>query len=123
MYRRPSNRQLAARARKLEAMRRGKEAARLARPASGRPLDLPDLRREVIVIDYDTGLPVTHTLHLHKTRRVDTYRIVADGKSWKCGGWTAALDGLRKAYPRVPSPRSDFGGIDSCKRRHQRAKG
>jgi len=77
MYRRPSSRQLAARARKLEAMRRGKEAARLARPASGRPLDLPDLRREVIVIDYDTGLPVTHTLHLHKTRRVDTYRIVA----------------------------------------------
>jgi hypothetical protein len=108
MYRRPSKRQLAARARKLEAMRRGKEAARLARPASGRPLDLPDLRREVIVIDYDTGLPVTHTLHLHKTRRVDTYRIIADGKDWKRGGWTAALEGLRKAYPRVPSPRSDF---------------
>lgn len=97
--------------RKLEAMRRGRERAALARDPRGRAPDLPDLRREVIVIDYDTGQPVTHTLHLFKTRRVDTYRIEADGQPWKRGGWTAALEGLRKAYPRVPSPRSDFWEI------------
>jgi hypothetical protein len=80
----------------------------MAREPRGRMPDLPLLRREVIVIDYDTGHPVTHTLHLYRTARVDTYRIEADGKPWKRGGWTAALAGLRKAYPRLPSPRSDF---------------
>jgi len=49
MYRRPSKRQIEARARKLEAMRRGKDRARMARPAQGRQPDLPNLRREVIV--------------------------------------------------------------------------
>ena len=108
MYRRPSKRQAEARAQKLEAMRRGRDRARMARPAPGRPPDLPLLRREVIVIDYDTGTPITHTLHLFRTRRVDTYRIEADGRPWKYGGWTAALAGLRKSYPRLPSARSDF---------------
>lgn len=108
MYRQPTKHQREARARKLAAMQRGRDAARMARPAKGRAPDLPELRREVIVIDYDTGQPVTHTLHLYRTGRVDTYRIEADGKPWRNGGWSAALVGLRKAYPRVPSPRSDF---------------
>ncbi len=108
MWRPLNKRQREARARKLEAMRRGKDRARMARPAPGRPPELPELRREVIVIDYDTGQPITHTLHLYRTARVDTYRVEADGRPWKRCGWSAALEGLRKAYPRVPSPRSDF---------------
>jgi hypothetical protein len=108
MYRRPTKRQIEARSRKIEAMRKGKERAALSRPAQGRAPDLPHLRREVIVIDYDGGEPITHTLHLYRTRRVDTYEIHADGAPWKRGGWSSALEGLRKAYPRVPSPRSDF---------------
>ncbi len=108
MYRSLTKHQRAVRDRKLDAMRRGRDRARMARPLEGRAPDLPELRREVIVIDYDSGRPITHTLHLYRTRRVDTYRIEADGKPWRCGGWSAALVGLRKAYPRVPSPRSDF---------------
>ena len=108
MYRKPNKRQQEAQARKLEAMRRGKERARMSRPLEGRGPDLPMLRRVVTVTDYDGPEPVTHTLAMHRTRRIDTYRIEADGKPWKCGGWSAALVGLRKAYPRVPSPRSDF---------------
>lgn len=107
-YRPLTKRQRDARARKLEAMRRGKDRARMERPAPGRAPDLPELRREVVVIDYDTGQPIMHTLRMYRTRRVDTYRIEADGQPWKRGGWSAALEGLRKAYPRVPSPRSDF---------------
>lgn len=107
-YRKLSKRQADARARKIEAMQRGRERARMERPAPGRAPELPELRREVVVIDYDSGEPVTHTLHFYRTRRVDTYRIEADGKPWKRGGWSKALEGLRKAYPRVPSPRSDF---------------
>jgi hypothetical protein len=108
MYRKPSKRQTEAAARKLEAMRRGRERARLERPAPARAPELPSLRREVIVRDYDSGEPVEHRLALFKTRRIDTYRIEADGKPWRCGGWSAALAGLRKAFVRVPSPRSDF---------------
>ena len=108
MYRHPTPRQRAALERKAEALRRGRDAARMARPASGRAPDLPNLRRVVTITDFDTGLPVTHVLHLYRTRRVDTYRIETDGKPWRCCGWSTALSGLRKAYPRVPSPRSDF---------------
>ena len=108
MYRRLSPKREAERARKLEAMRRGKDRARMAQEPEGRAPELPLLRREVTVIDFDSGEPVAHTLRLFKTRRVDTYRVEADGQPWKCCGWSAALAGLRKAYPRVPSPRSDF---------------
>lgn len=108
MYRKPSPKRQAAHARKLEALRRGRDRANANKPARLYPPTLPDLRREVIVIDYDSGQPVTHTLHLFKTRRVDSYRIEADGKPWKVCGWTTALEGLRKSYQRVPSPRSDF---------------
>lgn len=108
MYRKPTPKRQAAHARRLEALRRGRDRANASKPERGYPPTLPELRREVIVIDFDAGEPVTHTLHLYRTRRVDTYRIEADGQPWKCGGWTAALAGLRKAYPRVPSPRSDF---------------
>lgn len=108
MYRKPSQKRQAAHSRRLEALRRGRDRANASKPPRGYPPTLPDLRREVIVIDYDSGQPVAHTLHLYRTKRVDTYRVEANGKPWKCCGWSAALAGLRKAYPRVPSPRSDF---------------
>lgn len=108
-YRPNTPRQVEARARKLEAMRRGKDAARLARPAPGRMPDLPELRRELIVIDYDTGAPVRHTVQLFRCGRVDQYRAVADGAAWKDRiGWSRVVAAVRKAYQRVPSPRSDF---------------
>jgi hypothetical protein len=108
MYRPLNRRQQEARARKLEAMRRGKDRARMERPAPGRAPDLPELRRVITVTDYDSGEPVTRTLELYKTKRVDVFRVTAGGMPWKCCGWSVALEGLRKAYPRVPSPRSDF---------------
>lgn len=71
--------------------------------------DLPQLRREVTVIDYDTGTPVAHTVHLYRSDRVDCYRAVADGQPWKDRiGWSKVLAGVRKAYQRVPGARSDF---------------
>ena len=39
-----------------EAMQRGRERARMERPAPEYPLDLPELRREIIIRDYDHGL-------------------------------------------------------------------
>jgi DNA invertase Pin-like site-specific DNA recombinase len=104
MYRKPTEKQR----HRLEAMRRGRERAAQAREPRGRPPDLPELRREVTVIDFDSGKPVSHTLQLYRTSRVDVFRVVAAGLEWKRCGWSAVLAGLRKAFPRVPSPRSAF---------------
>ena len=109
MYRPPTKRQRDERAHRLEAMRRGRDRARQAREPRGRMPELPLLRREVIIVDYDNGRPITHTLHLYRCGRIDQYRAEADGKPWKDRiGWSRVLAGLRRAYPRVPSPRSDF---------------
>ena len=86
---------------KLEAMRRGRERARMAQPLEERAPELPDLRRRIVVEDFDFGHQV-HVLELHRTNRVDCYRVVADGIEWKKRiGWSAILAGLRKSMPRV----------------------
>lgn len=87
--------------RKLRAMREAKERKRLAGPAPDYPSDLPDLRRRVIIIDYDFG-KVVQRIDLYKTNRVDCYRAVADGKPWKNRiGWSRILEGIRKSFIRV----------------------
>ncbi len=108
MYRPPTQRQRDKQAARLEAMRRGKDRARMAREPRGLPPELPELRRVVTITDYDSGAPITHELHLMRSRRVDSYRVACDGVLWRTAGWSAVLAMLRKAYPRVPSPRSDF---------------
>ena len=104
MYRRTRKAQ-EARTRQLEAMRAGRERARLAREPEPRAADLPDLRMRLTVERFDFGQEA-HVFELHKTRRVDVYRITVDGKEWKRGGLTAALEGVRKACPRVLSARA-----------------
>lgn len=89
---------------KLEAMRRGKEAARMSREFDPRPPELPDLRRRIVITDYDFG-EVTHTIDLYRTGRIDCYRAVADGQQWKDRiGWSSVLVAIRKSFIRVLSP-------------------
>jgi hypothetical protein len=86
---------------KLVAMRRGADAARMAAPAPDYPVALPDLRRRIVIEDFDFGHRV-HVLELHKTDRVDCYRVEVDGKPWKDRiGWSKLLEGLRKSMPRA----------------------
>ena len=88
---------------RLEAMRRGLECARLDGPAPDYPQALPNLRRQIIIRDFDFGEKI-HTLDLYLTDRVDCYRAVADGVEWKERiGWSKILAGLRKSMPRVGS--------------------
>lgn len=83
-------------------MRAGKERKRAASEPPCYPAPLPDLRRTIIVIDYDSGQPVEHRIDLHKTGRIDQYRAVVDGKEWKPRiGFAGVLSGIRKALPRV----------------------
>ena len=86
---------------KLSAMRRGRERARLDGPAPDYPAALPDLRRRIVVEDFDFGHDI-HVLEFFKTNRVDCFRVVVDGKEWKRRiGFSKALAGLRKSLPRV----------------------
>lgn len=86
---------------KLAAMRRGADAARMAAPAPDYPVTLPTLRRRIVIEDFDFERRV-HVLELHKTDRIDCYRVTADGRPWKARiGWSKLLEGLRKSMPRV----------------------
>lgn len=91
---------------KLAAMRRARDVARMKAPAPDYPAVLPELRREIIIIDHDFGERV-HRLALYRTNRVDCYKVTVDGQPWKDRiGWSQILAGLRKSLPRVGSPRS-----------------
>lgn len=87
--------------RKLRAMREARERKRLEGPAPDYPRELPALRRTLIIVDYDFGR-VEHRIDLYRTRRIDCYRVVADGVVWKRSiGWSKVLAGLRVKFPRV----------------------
>ena len=86
---------------RLALMRRGRETARLESPAPDYPADLPDLRRRIVIEDFDFGHDV-HVLEFFKSDRIDCFRVVVDGKEWKRRiGFSQALVGLRKSMPRV----------------------
>lgn len=69
------------------------------------PEDLPDLRMRIIITRYDYG-EQTHVFELHKSRRVDQFRVFVDGKPWAVAGMTRVLEALRKATPRAISSRA-----------------
>lgn len=85
----------------LAAMRAAREVLRLAGPAPDYLPQLPELRREIVVIDHDFGWR-EHRLMLYRTRRRDCYRVEVDGRPWAdCMGWSRILASLRRALPRV----------------------
>lgn len=90
----------------LQRMREAKERKRLEGPPLDYPppLELPELRRQVIVIDYDFGR-VEKRVDLYRTDRVDCYRVMIDGKLWRDRiGFSGVLEGIRKSFARVRSP-------------------
>ena len=60
----------------------GKAAARMERPAEDRAPALPDLRRRIVIESFDFGHDV-HVMELHRTNRIDCFRVTVDGKPWK----------------------------------------
>lgn len=91
--------------RRLRAMQDGKARARMAREPVTR-WQPPDLRRRLIVEDFDTGEVKRTVIDMHATPRIDSYRVVIDGKP-QAGrlGWSRILDRVRLAMPRKCSPR------------------
>jgi len=82
-------------------MRKAKERIRLERPAPDYPVNLPELRKIIVIIDYDFGKKV-NVMRLYKTGRIDQYRAEANGKPWKQRiGLSGVLAGIRKSMPPV----------------------
>lgn len=83
-------------------MREAKGKKRMDGDAPDYPRMLPNLRRTIIIIDYDNGLYDQHQIDLYKTGRIDQYRAVVDGIEWKKRiGFSGVLAGIRKSMPRV----------------------
>ena len=83
-------------------MRKAKERKRLESPAPDYPVELPELRKIIIVINFDFGKKVVNIMRLYKTGRIDQYRAEANGKPWKDKiGLSGILAGIRKSMPRV----------------------
>lgn len=95
-------------AERLAAMRAGQDRARMERPAPDYPQPLPELRMRILVERFDTAEPERHEFTLLRSRRVDQYRVLIDGKPWRVAGLSAVLEGLRKAMPRRLSDRAVF---------------
>ncbi len=80
-------------------------AARLRKieegPSPDYPCTLPDLRRRLIVEDFDFD-PIRHEINLYQTNRIDCYRMEVDGQiiSERIG-WARALEKIRKGFLRV----------------------
>lgn len=88
---------------KMAMMRAAKERKRLESDTPDRPQDLPDLRRRIIIIDYDYGKTV-HRIDLRRSQRIDCYKAVVNGEVWKERiGWSKVLEGVRKSFLRVTS--------------------
>ena len=91
--------------RRIRAMQEGRARARMEREMPPR-WSPPDLRRRVIVEDYDTGEVRRTVFDLHATTRIDSYRVTIDGKPQPGRlGWSRILDRLRLAMPRKCSLR------------------
>lgn len=65
----------------------------------------PELRRRITIEDFDCGKPRIVVIELRRTRRIDAYAVTVDGKPWRNMGWARLLDAVRRAFPRVCSPR------------------
>jgi hypothetical protein len=75
---------------------------RLTAPQPDYPPILPELRRKIIVEDYDFSEVVRHEILLYRTNRIDCYRVEIDGQELsKRMGWARVLEKIRKAFIRV----------------------
>lgn len=85
----------------IEAAKRARDAARMAEPAPDYVPAMPELRRRIVITDYDFG-EVTHTIDLYRTNRIDCYKAVVSGIVWKKSiGWSKVLEAIRKSFLRV----------------------
>jgi|Deesub1362B_J571_1020462.scaffolds.fasta_scaffold06412_3 hypothetical protein len=90
-----------AKAKQCAAMRSAKERIRLESLTPEYPKELPELRKSILITNYDFGEEV-HLFELMKSGRIDQYRVIVDGELWKERiGMSGILAGIRKSMPPV----------------------
>lgn len=68
-------------------------------------IEVPELRRRIIVEDYDLSDITRHEILLYRSNRIDTYRVIVNGKAIPSRlGWARVLELLRKMFFRVGRP-------------------
>lgn len=88
-------------AKEFEAKRRVKEEKRLESEAPDYPMELPELRKQILITNYDFEKEV-HLFELFKSERIDQYKVLVDGKLWNNRiGLSGILAGIRKSMPPV----------------------
>lgn len=87
---------------RMQRWRDAKERIRLEGPSPEYPYEPPEIRRRIIVIDYDYGRELRHDFVLLKSNRIDCYRVSVDGKLLPGRiGWARVLELIRKAFLRA----------------------
>lgn len=88
---------------KIERWRAAQDQRRMEGPAPKYPYEPPDIRRRIIVENYDFDRVTRHEFVLLKSDRIDCYRVAVDGKLLQGRmGWSKILSELvRKAFLRV----------------------
>lgn len=88
-----------------ERMRRWREVReqkRLDWPVPQYPYEPPEIRRRIIVEDYDYGRTVRHEFVLLRSDRIDCYRVAVDGQLLPGRmGWARILELIRKTFLRA----------------------
>lgn len=75
---------------------------KMAEDPSTYPYEPPEIRRRVILEDYDFDRVVRHEFVLHRSNRIDCYRVVIDGHELPQRlGWAKVMEMARKAFVRV----------------------
>lgn len=88
-------------AKQKQRWREAKERKRMEADSPDYPRELPELRKVIVVVDYDRDPPEINTLHQKKSDRVDCYNVEVNGKPWKQRiGMSQILAGVRKSLPR-----------------------
>ena len=87
---------------RLKNARRTRLQNRLELPDQHYPVEIPKLRRRVVVEDYDFGEVVRHEILLYRSNRIDCYKVCVDGNLIANRlGWARGLEMIRKAFVRV----------------------
>jgi hypothetical protein len=78
-----------------------KEQKRLNGHTPNYPSDIPELRRKIVITDFDNDEPIEHVFDLYRSDRIDCYKVYINGALWKNRiGWSNILAALRKSIPR-----------------------
>jgi hypothetical protein len=91
---------------KYENMRKAKDKMRIDSPCIGYPVEVPKLRKIIIVINFDFLVSI-NIFKLFRSRHIDQYIVEENGNKWGGKhGMSKILASIRKSMPRLLSSRA-----------------